>query len=559
MQGSTDVSALDEGVVPELMPARMVAAYVYCPRLFYLEWVQSRFVENEDVAAGRAAHRVVDEQRGKVPPPGIDEELGRATSVLLSAPRFGLVSRIDVLERAGKEVVPVDFKVGRVPQRGPWPSDRVQLGVQALVLRENGYRCERGTIYYAGSRRRVEVPIDEGLVVETLEAAIAAREVAESEIPPPPLVDSPKCPRCSLVGICLPDEVNFLSGRTPSSPRRLVPSSSERRPLYVTEPGATVGRRGDRVVVWVGDDLVTEVRLLDVSQVCVFGRAQVTTALIHACFDEEIPVCWFSYGGWFRGMATGLPSKWSDVRMRQVAAAWRGSLDAARGFVFGKVRNARTLLRRNARSPVKETIAALGRLADAATRADSLGSLLGVEGTAARLYFGAFAAMLRSDLSFPGGPFAFEGRRRRPPPDAVNCLLGFTYALLVKDLTATVASVGLDPYIGLYHRPRFGRPALALDLAEEFRPLVAESVVLTLINNGEIRPNHFVASAGGVSLTSEGRRAVLAAYERRLEIEVRHPVFGYTASYRRTLEIQARILAAYLIGEFEQYTPFTTR
>lgn len=548
-----------DGGVPELMPAGMVAAFAYCPRLFHLEWVQSRFEENADVAAGRVAHRVVDEERGIVPGPGLVEELRRATSVMLSTPRLGLVARIDLLEGANGEAVPVDFKVGRAPPKGPWPSDRVQLGVQALVLRDNGYRCERAFIYYAASRRRVEVPIDDELIAETLRAAIGAREAAAASEPPAPLVGSPKCPRCSLVGVCLPDEINLLSGRSAARPRRLVPSASAARPLYVTEQGTTVRRRGERVVVTSGGDTVASIRLLDVSQVCVFGRVQVTTQLLHACFDAEIPVLWFSYGGWFRGMATGLPSRWCDVRMRQVAAAWRGELHAAREFIAGKIRNSRTLLRRNSRAPVDRAVEILGRLSDRARAAESLGSLLGVEGTAARIYFDAFPAMLRSDVSLPGQPFRFEGRRRRPPPDPLNCLLGFVYALLVKDLTASVAAIGLDPYIGLYHRPRFGRPALSLDLAEEFRPLVADSVVLTLVNNGEAKPSHFVTRGGAVSLTAEGRRAAIAAYERRLDTTIRHPVFEYTVSYRRVFEVQARLLAAYLVGDLNRYVPFTTR
>jgi CRISPR-associated protein Cas1 len=133
------------------------------------------------------------------------------------------------------------------------------------------------------------------------------------------------------------------------------------------------------------------------------------------------------------------------------------------------------------------------------------------------------------------------------------------YSLLVKDLTATVNAVGFDPYLGFYHRPRFGRPALALDLAEEFRPLVGESVPVNLINNGEVRPRDFVVRAGGVSLTSDGRKSVIGAYERRLDTEIRHPTFGYRIAYRRVLEVQTRVLAAHVLGEVPEYVPFMTR
>ncbi|MGH2802189.1 MAG: CRISPR-associated endonuclease Cas1, partial [Thermoleophilaceae bacterium] len=151
------------------------------------------------------------------------------------------------------------------------------------------------------------------------------------------------------------------------------------------------------------------------------------------------------------------------------------------------------------------------------------------------------------------------GRNRRPPTDPVNAMLSFAYALLVKDTTVAVLATGLDPYVGVYHRPRFGRPALALDLAEEFRPLIADSVVLTAVNNGEVSAGDFVRRAHGVALTQNGRRSFIRAYERRMTSELRHPLFGYRASYRRTLEIQARLFASVLLGELREYRPLTTR
>ena len=220
----------------------------------------------------------------------------------------------------------------------------------------------------------------------------------------------------------------------------------------------------------------------------------------------------------------------------------------------GQDRNSRTLLRRNERSPNDEVFAQLKPLAERALVASSLESLLGVEGTAARLYFSRFSTMLRRDFGFD-----FEGRNRRPPRDPVNCLLSFLYALLVKNLTAVVFTIGFDPYLGMFHKPRFGRPALALDLAEEFRPLIADSVAVNVINNGEVKPADFLVRAGGVGLTPDGRRSVVAAYERRLDTEVTHPVFGYRVAYRRVLEVQARLLAAYLMREIPDYVPFTTR
>lgn len=546
--------------VPELVPARMLNEFTYCPRLFFLEWVQARFTDSDDTVEGRYHHRAVDREQGRAPLPEEDQLL-KARSVMVSSPDLGLVARIDVLEGDGGAVRPVDTKRGNppdIPGRA-WEPERVQLCAQGLLLREAGYRCSGGDLYFAGSRQRVAVEFDEELVARTQGLLQELRTVAGSDDIPAPLLDSPKCPRCSLVGICLPDETNALALRSTRPPRRLLPRDPESRPLYVTEQGASVGVRQGRIEVSRKAEVIDGIRLLDVSQLCMFGNVQVSSQLLRKLFSLEVPVCWFSHGGWFEGIAEGLPGKHVELRRRQVALAHQGALGIARRIVASKVRNSRTLLRRNTRREVPAVLETLKEAVESARGAQSLATLLGIEGAAARSYFACLPAMLREDLGLPGRPFAFEGRNRRPPLDAVNCLLSYAYALLVKDLTAVVLAVGFDPYLGFYHRPRFGRPALALDLAEEFRPLVAESLVINVINNGEVRPSHFVVRAGGVALTADGRKVVLAAYERRLDVEVRHPTFGYRITYRRVLDVQARVLGAHILGEIPEYVPFETR
>ncbi|MCB0988688.1 MAG: CRISPR-associated endonuclease Cas1 [Acidimicrobiales bacterium] len=550
-----------ETEVPELLPARMVNAFTYCPRLFYLEWVNVQFADNADTVEGRWVHRAVDETAGRVPLPG-EGEVAVARSVKLSSVGLGLVARIDLLRgEPDGSVVPVETKKGSSPDlpRRAWDTDLVQLGVQALLLREHGYRCDRAVLWFAETRERVDVVVDDELISMTLDQLSGMREVAGSSVPPPPLVDSRKCPRCSLVGICLPDEVNTLSDRQTTPPRRLIPRDDAPKPLYVTEQGAWIGKDKGRIEITKKGEKLASVRLLDVSQVCMYGNIQLSAQLIRELFARDIPVCWFSYGGWFSGLGSGLPARNVELRRRQVVVAAQGGLEIARQAVWGKIRNSRTLLRRNTKEPNDRAVAQLAQLASQASTASSAPTLLGIEGAAARIYFGSFQAMLSAGKRLPGGPFTFEGRRRRPPPDPVNCLLGYLYGLLVKELTVTVLTVGFDPYQGFYHRPRFGRPALALDLAEEFRPLVAESVAINLINNGEVSEGDFLVRAGGVSLTQSGRKTVLGAYERRMAAELTHPVFGYKVSYRRTLEVQARLLAAHLLGEVPEYTPVTTR
>lgn len=467
---------VDPGV-PELVPARMVNEFSYCPRLFFLEWVNAQFTDNTDTVEGRWVHRAVDEPSGRTPLPD-EGEVRVARSVQLSSAELGLVAKVDLLEGApGGTVVPVETKRGSPPDNPErsWEPERVQVCVQALLLRAQGYAVDHGIIYFAEARERVVVPIDEEIVARTLELVQGLREVAGSAKPPPPLIDSPKCPRCSLVGICLPDETNALAARAAMPRRRLIPSDDTPKPLYVTEQGASVTKSKGRVEVSKKNEALASVRLIDVSQVCLYGNAQISTQLLRELMARDIPICWFSYGGWFSGMATGLPGRNVEVRRRQVIIASQGGASIAAQVVAGKILNSRTLLRRNARRDVSAIVAQLRSLADKARRTPTTASLLGIEGTAARLFFSQFSSMLRPDKQLPGSPFTFEGRNRRPPLDAVNCLLSYLYGLVVKDLTAVLFAIGLDPYIGFYHRPRFGRPALALDLSEEFRPLVAES------------------------------------------------------------------------------------
>jgi CRISPR-associated protein Cas1 len=338
-----------------------------------------------------------------------------------------------------------------------------------------------------------------------------------------------------------------------------VPSASEARPLYVSEQGAYIGLSGGRIVVRKDGEKIATVRLIDVSQVNVYGRVQLSTQAMQRLFRDDVPIAFFTYGGWFTGIAHGHPSRHARLRARQVAVAAQGAVDIARKMVAGKIANSRTLLRRNARTDMSATVDGLRRDMTSCISVRDLPSLLGVEGSAARRYFGAFSSMLREDAGLPGEAFTFKGRNRRPPRDPVNAMLSFVYALLVKDLTAICLTVGLDPYIGIYHQPRFGRPAMALDLAEEFRPLIGDSTVVLAMNNGEITPRDFIVRAQGVEIMKRGRRALMSAYERRLDVQLTHPRFRYRASYRRLLETQTRLLAAVLLGELDEYEPLVTR
>jgi len=587
---------------PEYLPARMVNEFIYCPRLFYYEWVEGVFVDNRETVEGTLRHAKLDKKEDAVPSPEAvadSEETIHSRSVTLSSSTHQLIAKLDLLEGRDGLVTPVDYKRGapRKDRDGTliaWDTDRVQLAVQAIVLRENGYRCEEGIVYYVTTKQRVRVPIDDQLIAETLAAATAARETAASGRIPLPLIDSPKCPRCSLVGICLPDETRaclelneeesdqqlalFDLGEAPQAEatepangaaiRRLVPARDDLRALYLNTQGLRVGKSGAVLKIQEKDHVLQEVRINEICQLNLWGNIQLTTQAVQTLCELEVPITYFSQGGWFYGVTQGLGVK--NIYLRREQFRWAESpsfcLRLARALVAGKIRNQRTMLQRNHVEPPRGALVQLKCMIEEAEQAASLESLLGIEGNAARIYFQHLAGMIKVDA--PGDEptaaeehfsFDFNNRNRRPPRDPVNALLSLAYSLLAKDLTIICHTVGFDPFLGFYHQPRFGRAALALDLMEPFRPLLADSAVLTAINTRMITLSDFQQAGDAVSLKPSGRKAFFRAYEQRLDALVTHPLFGYRVSYRRILEIQCRLLARVLTGELPSYLVFITR
>ena len=261
--------------VPELLPARMLNEFVYCPRLFYLEWVDKQWQSNDDTEAGRWVHRDVDSRHGALAPPGeVSPETVR--SVELSDERWGLTAVVDRVDHADGSVSPVDYKRGRPGPDGlPWPADRIQTLVQCALLESAGYEVVEGIVSYAETHQRVTVAWDEAARDDLAREVQCAREVAAAPLPPPPLLDSPKCTRCSLAGLCLPDEINVLLARKQVDGRRILPRNPDPSPLYVTEPGAVVSVKGGRVVVSKKQEVLADVRLIDVQSLSVHGNVQV--------------------------------------------------------------------------------------------------------------------------------------------------------------------------------------------------------------------------------------------------------------------------------------------
>lgn len=548
------------------IPVRMLTQYTYCPRLAYMEWVQGEWHENADTVEGTIVHRRVDRPEGSLSKE-MDQDydkLIRSRSVSMSSDAYGITAKIDLVEQSSDQVVPIEYKKAACPASGPFLSDKIQVAAQALILRDNGFAVNHGAIYYAGSRRRVDIEFSDDIIYETLQAIEDLRGVSESQTPPPVLVDSPKCERCSLARVCLPDETNLLkqmeqdetASQDSHKIRRLVPALNAAQPLYLTQPGTSLGKAGARLQVKDRGEVLTEVRLNEVDHVSVFGNIQISTQALQALMESGSPVTYFSGGGWFYGYSMGTLHKNVLLRRAQYRAADDSlqALTIAQNIIFGKISNCRTLLRRNGKGLPRDTLGTLKSLSQQTKECKSLSQLVGVEGVAARIYFEQFPRLVKQDV-----PFDWTGRNRRPPKDPVNALLSLGYALLTKQMTITLNAIGFDPFMGFLHQPKYGKPALALDLIEEFRPLVVDSVAITTINTGELTQSDFTLRNGAANLTTTGRRTFIRAFERRLDTEVVHPLFGYRVSYRRVLELQGRLLARLLLGDIAEYPSFRTR
>lgn len=552
-----------------LIPVRMVSQWVYCPRLAFLEWVDGEWADSADTEDGHRTHARVDAAQGRLPPftdEPDDEALPfRSRSVTLSSEGLGIIAKMDVIEGDGQKVVPVDFKRGKRPHtdRGAYEPERVQVCAQAMILEDTGFLVEEGALWFAGSRERVRVVLDQDLRDRTLAAITGLRRAAAARERPPPLEDSPKCPRCSLAGICLPDELNFFKDTKP--PRPLNPADDAALPLHIQTPGALVRKKGDRLLITAGEEQ-RSVPLADVSELSLYGPVTVTTPTVAALLRRESPVSWHSTGGWFLGHAHAPGRRALDTRRAQFRLADDPSVSGriAAGFVAAKIRNQRTILRRNWKRGEEsfaerdQVLRRLRRLASKAERETDPSQLLGHEGEAAALYFGQFENLITQNQALNGG-FDFTKRSRRPPTDPVNALLSFSYALAVRTFTVALETAGFDPLLGFFHRSRPGRPSLALDMMEPFRPILCDSTVLMVINNGEVRDSDFVRSGPACAMKPSGRKSLIASWERRLDQEATHPVFGYRISMRRILAVQCRLLARHLLGEIPNIPHYVPR
>jgi CRISPR-associated protein Cas1 len=584
------------------LPVRRLHNFIYCPRLFYFQWVENIFQENADTVAGSHLHRNVDKPSKIQDPKDLDlPEGAKLRSLQLQSETLGLIGVVDIIEGTSDGAEIIDYKKGSARRdsegdRVAKEPDAMQVAAHAMLLKEHGINAVRGAIYYAADKRRVPVEFSEELFSKVRQAIEEARAVAACGHCPPPLKNDARCLYCSAYPICLPNEslwwakrrkeaavegqLHFgFSGKTSDHVRDKIlealefaaesgqkeaptlepprPGGDDSEVLVVQTPGAQIGQRGDQLIVTLKGEDVRKIPGQQVRAIYCYGAVQMTAQSVETCLELGIDVSYFSPAGRFLGLLRGLPVSGVDARRGQYRLFELPGvrLQLAREIIRAKIHNQRVMLMRN--GDVPDRVAQLmASFRDSTESARDLTALMGIEGSAAALYFEQFESMLKQRDNWK---FDWRGRNRRPPRDPVNALLSLGYSMLAKELTGVCHAVGLDPFLGFMHQPRYGRPALALDLMEEFRPLIADSVAISLINRGELGPEDFMRNANGVFLTDKGRKPFWEAWFRRLDTEVSHPEFSYKMAYRRMLEVQGRQLWRFVRGEALTYHGFVTR
>ncbi len=331
--------------------------------------------------------------------------------------------------------------------------------------------------------------------------------------------------------------------------------------VYITQEDALIGKTDERLNVKFQKEKLLDVPLIKIDGVVVLGRATVSPAVVTELLTRKIPLSFLTKNGKYLGRLEPEVTKNLFVRKAQWQAAGESeqAVHLVRAFVRGKLKNYRSSLmrcqRENLGVDLSSSIAQIKQSIDSLENTNSIDSLRGYEGAGSAAYFGCFHQLIRNP------EFTFKTRNRRPPTDPVNALLSLGYSLLRHDVQSAINIVGFDPYLGYLHVERYGRPSLALDLMEEFRPLVVDAMVLAAINKGALSPADFVSEpiSNAVSLTPDGLKIFLRLYEQKKQSKFKHPVMGRQCTYQEAFEWQARLLAKHLMGETDKYPPLVLK
>jgi CRISPR-associated protein Cas1 len=520
----------------------------YCHRLFYLTEVEGLQAPNAAIYAGRELHASL----------AADED-GERTQLELADPTLGLIGKVDAIRSRDGNLIPYEHKRGKARREGKvptaWPSDRLQVvAYAALIESATGRSIPEGRVHYHADKLTVRVPNDASAQSDLAEAIAMARRIRESDERPPVAENERLCIRCSLAPICLPEETRQTE-RPDREPIRLFPPDRDGASLHVVTPGARVGRSGETLLVTPPDGAPASRHAInEIDSLLLHGQAQVTTQALSLCADREIPVHWISTSGHHVASLTATAGQ-VRRRLRQYRALTDEAtcLRLAKALARAKVEGQHRYLLRASRGdadargamlpdliPIRAALAQIEGVADR-------DSLRGMEGSAAVGYFRGLAKLLSPSVP---DSLRYITRNRRPPVDRFNALLGFGYGLLHTAVMRAILASGLEPALGFFHTPRSSAYPLVLDLMELFRVPLWDMVQVGSLNRGQWDPaEDFAVTKAKVWLSDAGRKKAIGLFESRLDETWKHPVLGYSLTYARALELEARLLEKEWSGE----------
>ncbi|WP_129360307.1 CRISPR-associated endonuclease Cas1 [Rothia uropygioeca] len=529
----------------ESIPISWVGHHQFCPRRAWLEASDEKARQSAQIEQGTFEHRRAHD------PSQNTSDTFRAVDV--RSKRWGIHGRIDIAEGSPETgVTLLEYKatpVRKIPEIST--SHRIQLTLQRAALLEAGIPVIAQGVYFTGHKRRVLIDLDEEDEAQARAAVEATRAVVDAAKAPEALEDDPRCRHCSHAVICLPEERKLQE-----IPHQIQVADPEGTVLHATTPGSRVSISKGRVTVKKFDERLASVPIEKVQSIVVHGNVDLSGALIREFMWRGRPIVWCTGTGRVVGWSQPAAMPNGSARIRQHVLSAEGHLPLAREFIQAKIANQATQVRRY--GIPRNIIASLRSLQKAVSRSHSLSEIMGLEGKSARLYFQQVPKMLQfSDKSWLSEGFA--GRIGRGAVDPVNVALNYAYGMLAAEAIRAIASCGLDPHAGFLHSGGRNKPALALDLMEEFRAPIADSAVFRAFNNGELRQKSFNSALGSARLTDQGRKAIIRSVEQRVSTEFRHPIFGYSVSWRRAIEIQARLVLGVIDGTQSSYRGIVTR
>lgn len=520
----------------EGIPIYAINAYLYCPYRFYIEHVKGEFEDNDHTAEGR----FISQQENTK---GQTKSWKKRPQIFVNSERYGIFGFVDqVIENRGKTKI-VEIKKGDASH--PYLNDVMQLTAYMLAYAESyDKKIEEmeGEIRYVGSNKRFKITPTKKRISKLLEIIQNMHMTAED--PPQPIYIKKKCDPCSLINICLPQKESELK-------RKIMPSARDAQPIYVATQGAYIRQDGESITVNYNGRNIVKIHHSKINALHLMGNVQISTQAMKLLTSNNIPVVFSDILGryWFvchSGFSKNIPLR---IKQLQLTQDEKKRIEISKMIIEGKIRNQLYVLKKKNLITKQDNHLILSMLKDL-DHCKSIDELMGIEGQIAGLYFEKISEKLDPQ-------WGFSGRNRHPPKDPINALLSFGYSILHNVVLSAIMATGLDPFIGVLHSEHYGRASLALDIMEEFRPIIIDLEVLSMINLGQIKKSDFSENIGGaIFLIDKGRRKFLEVIRKRLETKRYYSLLDSRVEYIRIIESQVRVFEKCILGEIDTYTPF---